>query len=59
MDNLMRCEFCRFVGKMDYHAGKFQCPKCKQIPPMGDCCQGETVLNNRPEDPCEGEDVPN
>jgi phage FluMu protein Com len=59
MDNLMRCEYCRFVGQMDYVHGKFKCPQCKQIPPMGDCCQGETVLNNKPEDPCEGEDVPN
>ncbi len=57
MDNLMRCEFCRFVGQMDYNYGKFQCPQCKQIPAFGDCCQGDSC--DPPLDPSEGEDVPN
>ena len=57
MDNLMRCEYCRFVCQMYYNFGKFQCPQCKQIPAFGDCCQGDS--DDAPQDPCEGEDVPN
>jgi len=57
MNNLQRCEHCRYVGHMDHVHGKFKCPECKQIPLMGDCCQGEVFAT--PADPCEGEDVPN
>jgi len=57
MKNLQRCEYCRYVGHMDFVYGNFKCPECKQIPSMGDCCQGE--VHATPAAPCEGEDVPN
>ena len=36
----MACGFCGFFGEMEPVHGKIQCPQCKQMPPMGDCCQG-------------------
>lgn len=55
VDNLQRCEFCRFVGEMDYQHGKFKCPQCKQIPAFGDCCQGDSC--DAALDPIEDKDV--
>jgi hypothetical protein len=43
MEHLQRCPRCRYVGPMDFIAGHFACPECKQIPEGGDCCQGETA----------------
>jgi hypothetical protein len=40
MEHDMACTFCGYFGAMEPTHGKIQCPQCKQMPPMGDCCQG-------------------
>jgi len=49
MEDDWSCDLCGHFGKMEYVHGKIQCPRCKQMPPMGDCCQGRPTTG---EDKC-------
>ena len=48
------CPRCQFHGSMVIIFSKKECPNCQH--PIESCCEGETAA---PNDPCEGEDVPN
>jgi len=41
----MRCLHCGTEEEPIFTHGKFTCPRCKQIPPHGECCQGDQATD--------------
>ena len=50
------CPRCQFHGSMVILFSHKECPQCHLN--LEPCCEG-TGNRERPDDPCEGEDVPN
>ena len=52
------CPRCQWYGSMVIIFSHKECPNCQH--PIESCCEGETMQReSAPNDPCEGDDVPN
>ena len=43
----MRCVHCGTEEEPVFVHGKHICPRCKQIPPHGECCQGDQIKDKK------------
>tara|TARA_Y100001947_G_C10290661_1_gene282652 strand:- start:70 stop:225 length:156 start_codon:yes stop_codon:yes gene_type:complete len=43
----MRCVHCGTEEEPVFIHGKHICPRCKQIPPSGECCQGDQIKDKK------------